>query len=45
MYRYELDVGKTMQNTCREWAPTSLADNKCVTCFQILIACSIKGAA
>ena len=30
------------RNLCREWAPTSVADNKCVTCFQALIACSIS---
>jgi TPR repeat protein len=30
------------RNSCREWARTPLADNKCVTCFQILIACSVS---
>jgi TPR repeat protein len=36
-----LTLAKQCRDSCREWAPASLADNKCVTCFQILIACSI----
>ena len=34
-----LSVVMQCRNSCREWAPTSLADNKCVTCFQSLISC------
>jgi TPR repeat protein len=30
--------------TCREWAPTLLSDNKCLSCFRDLIACGIKEA-
>src|SRR6516165_7065207 len=30
------------RNSCREWARTPLTDNKCMTCFQILIACSVS---
>jgi TPR repeat protein len=37
-----LTVAQRCRESCREWAPTSLADNKCVTCFQILITCSIN---
>jgi hypothetical protein len=36
-----LTLAQPCRSSCREWAPTSLADNKCVTCFQGLIACSI----
>jgi len=39
--RTSLTVAQQCRSSCREWAPTSLADNKCVTCFQGLIACSI----
>jgi hypothetical protein len=28
--------------SCREWAPTLLPDNKCLSCFREMIACSIK---
>jgi TPR repeat protein len=35
-----LKLAKQCRNSCREWAPTSSADNKCATCFQILITCS-----
>jgi len=37
-----LTLAQQCRSSCREWAPTSLADNKCVTCFQVLIACSIS---
>jgi TPR repeat protein len=39
--RMSLTLAQPCRSSCREWAPTSLADNKCVTCFQVLIACSI----
>jgi TPR repeat protein len=39
--RMSLTLAQLCRSSCREWAPTSLADNKCVTCFQGLIACSI----
>jgi TPR repeat protein len=35
-----LKLAKQCRESCREWAPTSLTDNKCATCFQVLIACS-----
>ena len=34
-------LAQQCRSSCREWVPTSLADNKCATCFQILITCSI----
>jgi hypothetical protein len=34
-----LTVAKQCRSSCQEWASAPLADNKCVTCFQILIAC------
>src|SRR5215813_1806245 len=37
-----LTLTQQCRGSCREWAPTSLTDNKCVTCFQMLIACSIS---
>jgi TPR repeat protein len=37
-----LTLTQQCRGSCREWAPTPLADNKCVTCFQVLIACSIS---
>ena len=40
--RMSLTLAQPCRSSCREWAPTSLADNKCVTCFQALIACSIS---
>src|SRR5215510_2349416 len=40
--RMSLTLAQQCRSSCREWAPTSLADNKCVTCFQALIACSIS---
>jgi hypothetical protein len=39
--RMSLTLAQPCRRSCREWAPTSLAENKCVTCFQGLIACSI----
>jgi TPR repeat protein len=33
-------TAKRCRDSCREWAPGPRADNKCVTCFQMLIACS-----
>jgi Sel1 repeat len=39
--RMSLTLAQPCRSSCREWATTSLADNKCVTCFQVLIACSI----
>jgi hypothetical protein len=37
-----LTLAQQCRGSCREWAGTSFADNKCVTCFQQLIACSIS---
>jgi TPR repeat protein len=37
-----LTLARKCTGSCRKWASTSLADNKCVTCFQILIACSVS---
>jgi TPR repeat protein len=37
-----LTIAKQCRNSCREWAATSLTDNKCETCFQLLISCSIS---
>jgi hypothetical protein len=34
-----LALAQQCRGSCREWAPTSLADNHCVTCFQMFIAC------
>jgi hypothetical protein len=34
-----LAQARQCRDSCREWAPTRLADNKCVACFQALIAC------
>jgi hypothetical protein len=36
-----LTLAQPCRSSCREWAPTSLADNKCVTCFQALVTCTI----
>jgi TPR repeat protein len=36
-----LTLAQQCTRSCREWAPPSLADSKCVTCFQMLVACSI----
>jgi TPR repeat protein len=35
-----LALARQCRDSCREWAPTRLADNKCVACFQATIACS-----
>jgi TPR repeat protein len=35
-----LTLAQQCRDSCREWAPTSQADNKCVTCFQTMVACS-----
>jgi TPR repeat protein len=37
-----LKLAKQCRDSCREWAPTSLTENKCAMCFQILTACSIS---
>jgi hypothetical protein len=37
-----LTLAQQCRSSCRKWAPTPLADNKCVICFQTLIACSIS---
>src|SRR5262249_41511021 len=37
-----LTLAQQCRGFCREWASTSLADNHCVTCFQMLIPCSIS---
>jgi len=37
-----LSAAKQCRNSCREWAPTPVAENKCVTCFQGFIACGIS---
>jgi TPR repeat protein len=34
-----LMLARRCRDSCREWAPTPLADNKCLTCFEGLIAC------
>ncbi len=38
-----LTLASQCRLTCREWAPTLLSDNKCLSCFRDVIACSIKG--
>jgi TPR repeat protein len=35
-----LALARQCRDSCREWAPTRLADNKCAACFQATIACS-----
>ena len=37
-----LTLAQQCRGSCREWAPTSLAENKCMICFQTVIACSIN---
>jgi TPR repeat protein len=37
-----LALAKQCRDSCRKWAPTLLTENKCVTCFQALIACSVN---
>jgi hypothetical protein len=39
--RMSLTLAQPCRSSCREWAPTSLGENKCVTCFQAFIDCSI----
>jgi TPR repeat protein len=36
-----LTLARQCRGSCPEWAPTKLADNKCVACLQLLIACGI----
>src|SRR5262245_63342612 len=40
--RISLMLAQQCRGSCREWAPTSQAENRCMTCFQIVIACSIN---
>src|SRR5262249_39054842 len=35
-----LTLAQQCRGSCREWAPTLLAENKCMICFQTVIACS-----
>jgi TPR repeat protein len=37
-----LNVARYCRDTCREWAPTLAPDNKCLSCFRDVIACSIN---
>jgi TPR repeat protein len=37
-----LTVAKQCRESCREWAPSLLAENKCIPCVQAVIACSIR---
>lgn len=37
-----LTLAQQCRGSCREWSSTSLADNKCMICFQTVIACSIN---
>jgi TPR repeat protein len=37
-----LTTARRCRDSCREWAAGPWADNKCATCFQVLIACSIS---
>jgi hypothetical protein len=37
-----LTVTKQCRDTCREWASTLSSDNRCLTCFRSLIACSVS---
>ncbi len=37
-----LTLARHCRATCREWAPTLVSDNKCLSCFRSLIACSIN---
>src|SRR5262249_45975328 len=39
-----LTAAMKCRSSCREWASAPLADNKCVTCFQGLIACDSSQA-
>jgi TPR repeat protein len=42
-----IDVGFSLarrcRDSCREWAPTLLAQNRCLACFEDSIACSSRG--
>ena len=35
-------LAKQCRESCSGWAATSMADNRCVTCLQLLIACGIS---
>jgi TPR repeat protein len=37
-----LNVARYCRDTCREWAPTLAPDNKCLSCFTDVIACSLN---
>lgn len=37
-----LAVSRQCTDSCREWAATLLSENKCLTCFQALLPCSIS---
>ena len=37
-----LSVSKQCRDSCREWASTLLTENKCLACFQDLLACSLR---
>ena len=37
-----LTLAKQCRDSCREWAPTPVADNKCVRCYRAVIACSVS---
>jgi TPR repeat protein len=37
-----LSVAQQCRGSCREWAATPLADNKCMTCFQTVVSCGIN---
>jgi uncharacterized protein len=37
-----LTLARQCRETCREWAPTLSAENRCLTCFSALIACSVS---
>ena len=40
--RISTTLAEPCRSSCREWARTSLGENKCVTCFQAVIDCSIR---
>jgi TPR repeat protein len=40
--RMSLTVAQQCRGSCREWAPAPLADNRCMMCFETLVACSIS---
>jgi TPR repeat protein len=37
-----LTLTRQCRETCREWATSLLAENKCIPCFQALLECSIR---